>query len=65
MSDMSEGFQEFIKGVENMMTTGEKLEAIRKYGYFIENGKKYTICSACKKLVRMDKPIIGSLHLCG
>lgn len=28
------------------------------------NGKMYTICQCCYKLVRIDKFMIGSLHVC-
>lgn len=28
------------------------------------NGKLYTICAECGSIVRVDKPILGSLHLC-
>lgn len=28
------------------------------------NGKLYMICGRCGSLIRADKPIIGSLHLC-
>ncbi len=30
----------------------------------ITNGKIYKWCRDCKKLVRLNKPIFGSLHLC-
>lgn len=32
--------------------------------FFVLNGKIYGICAGCEKLVRIDKPIIGSFHLC-
>jgi len=28
------------------------------------NGKIYGMCSQCESIVRIDKPLIGSLHLC-
>lgn len=28
------------------------------------DGKRYGRCAHCKKVVRTDKPIVGSLHLC-
>lgn len=31
---------------------------------FISNGHTYAICSRCHKLVRLDKPFVGSLHCC-
>lgn len=27
-------------------------------------GKVYGLCFDCRKLVRVDKPLFGSLHLC-
>lgn len=36
-----------------------------EYGkpYFI-NGKIYGLCADCHQVVRMDKPILGSVHIC-
>ena len=31
---------------------------------FAINGKSYGVCQDCGQLVRIDKPILGSLHLC-
>lgn len=28
------------------------------------NGKLYDVCGTCGKIIRMDKPIFGSLHIC-
>lgn len=28
------------------------------------NGRWYTVCQRCKKVVRVDKPLLGSLHFC-
>lgn len=28
------------------------------------NGKRYGMCPDCRAIVRLDKPIIGSLHFC-
>jgi hypothetical protein len=34
-------------------------------GEVITIGKKmYSICARCGKLVRVDKPLLGSLHFC-
>lgn len=38
-----------------IMAKGERVD---------RNGKRYAICSECRKVVRIDKPIIGNLHLC-
>jgi hypothetical protein len=31
---------------------------------FTANGKLWAVCADCDTLVRLDKPLIGSLHLC-
>lgn len=28
------------------------------------NGKVYALCPQCRQVIRMNKPLIGSLHLC-
>jgi hypothetical protein len=39
-------------------------ERLRR-GEIVEvGGKLYAYCPECKKLVRVDKPFLGSLHLC-
>lgn len=30
----------------------------------VTNGKIYDYCSDCGRLVRLNKPILGSLHIC-
>ena len=30
----------------------------------VTHGKLYDFCTACGKLVRINKPIVGSLHVC-
>ncbi len=30
----------------------------------VTDGKIYAICDYCKSLIRLNKPIIGSLHAC-
>ena len=30
----------------------------------IINGKLYGVCAECDKMVRVDKPILGSMHIC-
>jgi hypothetical protein len=37
------------------MAKGERID---------RNGKRYGMCSGCRIIVRLDKPIFGSLHLC-
>lgn len=38
---------------------------IPKVGEFVAvNGKTYTTCANCTKVVRVDKPFVGGLHLC-
>lgn len=31
---------------------------------FTIGGKVFVMCNKCRKLVRIDKPILGSIHLC-
>ena len=33
-------------------------------GHFIVGNKLMAVCPACGKLIRVDKPIFGSLHIC-
>ena len=34
-------------------------------GEFIDrNGKRYAMCHNCRTIIRIDKPWIGSLHIC-
>lgn len=34
-------------------------------GQFVDRGgKRYAICRECTKVIRVDKPLMGSLHLC-
>ena len=28
------------------------------------NGKRYSLCLNCNRVIRIDTPLIGSLHLC-
>jgi hypothetical protein len=30
----------------------------------VRNGKTYAFCKACRSIVRIDKPLIGSWHFC-
>lgn len=32
--------------------------------YIVVSGKIYAVCDVCRQLVRINKPIFGSLHLC-
>ena len=33
-------------------------------GYFTVGNKLMCVCDGCGKIIRVDKPIFGSLHLC-
>lgn len=34
-------------------------------GEFIDrNGKRYAVCQDCGSVIRMDKPLLGSMHSC-
>jgi hypothetical protein len=37
------------------MAQGERLD---------RNGKRYAMCSGCRTIIRLDKPILSSLHVC-
>jgi len=39
-------------------------ERLMRGEYVVWNGKLYARCEACGKLVRADKPLLGSLHFC-
>ena len=39
-------------------------ETIDKHGYVTPDGKIYVRCQSCGEMVRLNKPLIGSLHLC-
>ncbi len=39
-------------------------EIIDKYGYVTPDGKIYLQCQKCKDVVRINKPIFGSIHVC-
>jgi len=42
----------------------EELEKMAD-GHFIERNRKlYGMCCGCHKIVRVDKPILGSIHIC-
>ena len=41
---------------------GEKIGLPK--GTFIVGSKLMAVCADCQKIIRMDKPIFGSLHLC-
>lgn len=36
----------------------------RKARLWKSGGRIYGICPRCKKVVRLDKPVLGDLHLC-
>lgn len=33
-------------------------------GVFVVGNQLYTQCGACGKVIRLNKPILGSLHIC-
>ena len=54
--------------VANMIQEGlvferKSMETVNP-SFFISGGKTWTVCEKCGKVVRVDKPIFGSLHLC-
>ncbi len=43
------------------------IEELKKFlsGKFIDrNGKRYGMCQDCRKIIRLDKVIFGSIHVC-
>ena len=40
------------------------LRALRPGEILVTNGKIYERCKRCREIVRMNKWLIGSLHLC-
>lgn len=42
----------------------DKTDATNNQQPIIVGGKIYVICQECHKLVRANKPIFGSIHLC-
>lgn len=31
---------------------------------WVVGGKQYTVCGKCLRVVRLNKPLLGPLHLC-
>ena len=44
--------------------TREELEAFARGDVIDRNGKRYRVCDACKRVIRVDRPIFGSIHIC-
>lgn len=40
------------------------LSSLRPGEAIVLGGKTYARCADCRKIVRIDKPLFGSLHLC-
>jgi len=40
------------------------MDNLKELGLFKVGSKLYGVCNECSSLVRIDKPIIGSLHIC-
>lgn len=48
-----------------MALTSPDIAKRLRAGELVEvNGRVFGICRGCRKLVRLDKPIFGSLHFC-
>jgi hypothetical protein len=54
------------RAVMMVLKTGRAWKRKPKDGTTIYNldGKYFAVCEKCRRLVRVDKPIIGSLHIC-
>lgn len=42
----------------------KEIEIAGQKAWVDNNGRIYMICAECKKFVRINKPFVGSLHLC-
>lgn len=40
------------------------IDELKKGGIVNMSGKHYAICPDCRRLIRVDKPLMGSYHLC-
>lgn len=44
--------------------TGDELTALANGKIVDIGGKRYGMCRDCRKVVRLNKPLLGDLHLC-
>jgi len=40
------------------------INELKKGKMIITNGKIYALCDTCKQIIRVNKPFIGSMHVC-
>lgn len=52
------------EGIQAAMGGDGDIRTIPPGVLFERAGKLWYVCPKCLKLVRVDKPIIGSMHLC-
>jgi len=50
-------------GDRNTMVVSGRIDG-RDTKFLVADGKIYATCPNCGKLVRIDKPILGDLHIC-
>ena len=42
----------------------EALENLKRGKLAAIGGKTYEVCKDCRQMIRIDKPLVGSLHFC-
>jgi len=48
----------------NTIFTDEEIRILRRDGVVDINGKRYRACLLCRKVVQVNKRILGSAHFC-
>lgn len=46
------------------MFTDDEARRLKRGDIVIVRGKRYGLCAGCRQIVRLDKPLLGSLHIC-
>jgi len=46
------------------MFTSEELKRLRVGGIVTIGSKRYRLCYGCECVIKVNKPFIGSLHIC-
>ena len=42
----------------------EELIAMSKGKFIDRNGKRYGMCHDCRRIIRIDRTVFGSMHIC-
>ncbi len=51
--------------VNPAMFTPDEQQRLCRWETVDIGGKRYRMCSGCMQVIRVNKPIFGSLHVCG